>query len=84
MEIIKIYQENSLIETKTKIEHEYKIGNLSLDIALPQIINELKTIVFLDGLDELHYKIRDSVFNDIKKSLPVYALQYNWLLSLNW
>ncbi len=62
------YEEEHTI-TKTKTEYEYKVGNLDLDIAIIELINKQNTIIFLDGLDELHYQIREKVFTQIKKLL---------------
>lgn len=54
---------------KTRTEYEYKVGNLDLNVALSNVINNQNTIVFLDGLDELHYQIRDVVFDELKALL---------------
>lgn len=54
---------------KTKTEYEYKIGGLPLESAMSSLLNEQSIIIFLDGLDEIHYKIRNRVFVEIKNLL---------------
>lgn len=60
---------DEVTETRTKTIYEYKIGNLSLDVAITEWVNDQNIIIFLDGMDELHYKIREKVFSEIKTLL---------------
>ncbi len=53
--------------TKTRIIYEYKIGHLPLKYALGGYLEEMCCVIFFDGLDEVHFLIKDSVFEDIKQ-----------------
>lgn len=63
------YISKEITTKKTKKEYEYKIGNLSIESAISKIINEMNIIIFLDGLDEIHYETRNLVFNELKALL---------------
>lgn len=65
------YIQHEKVVKKTRIEYEYKIGHLPLETAICQIVDEFQAVIFLDGLDELHFKIRDKVFEEIKKLLSI-------------
>lgn len=56
-----------LIVKKTKIEREYKIGQFSIENAIANYLNEMNAILFLDGLDEVHYELKDIVDGEIKR-----------------
>ncbi|QIE58704.1 NACHT domain-containing protein [Rasiella rasia] len=45
---------------------KYQIGNTTIEDGLSSYLNDVPTIIFLDGLDEVKSQIRDSLFNEIK------------------
>jgi NACHT domain len=51
---------------KIRKVYEYKIGGYSLKYALGEYLNRMKSTIFIDGLDEVNYQIKDEVFNEIK------------------
>lgn len=51
----------------TKVIPEFKIGNLSIENAIGDYLNGIRAILFLDGLDEIHYELKDAVFDEIKR-----------------
>lgn len=56
------------VEThKTKTVYEYKMGGSPLKYSVPKYLNGMKCIIFLDGLDEIHFQIKDAIFEDIKE-----------------
>lgn len=72
-EIQKIYKRVEVPKSKkvetlgTKIIYEYKIGEYPLKYSLSEYLNEIECIIFIDGLDEVHFKIKNSVFEEIKE-----------------
>lgn len=60
-------KEKEVEREKERIRYEYKIGDYAIEIGLSHFLNDLNTIIFLDGLDEIHFSIKDAVFEDIKK-----------------
>ncbi|HEU0124978.1 MAG TPA: hypothetical protein VFQ56_01610, partial [Flavobacterium sp.] len=52
---------------KTRITYEYKIGTYPLKYAIGEYLNEMNCVIFLDGLDEINYQIKDAVFSEIKE-----------------
>jgi hypothetical protein len=52
---------------RVKIINEYKIANYPLKNVIGEFLNEINCIIFLDGLDEVNFKIRDNVFSEIKE-----------------
>lgn len=45
---------------------EYKVGDLFLENALACFFNETQVILFLDGLDEIHFDLKDKIYKQIK------------------
>jgi len=45
---------------------EYRIGNTTMEDGLSSYLNDVPSIIFLDGLDEVKSQIRDSIFTEIK------------------
>jgi hypothetical protein len=52
---------------KIHVDYERNIGNYPLKYAVGEYLNQLKSIIFLDGLDEVNYRIKDKVFDEIKE-----------------
>lgn len=50
-----------------KIKHyDYRIDGVLLKFALAQFFEEMNIMVFMDGLDEVNYQIKDRIFLEIK------------------
>lgn len=65
-------EETEIIEkeieiTKVKVTYEYKIGNYAIENVVGEYLNDLNCIIFIDGLDEVHFAIKETVFNEIKQ-----------------
>lgn len=52
---------------KTILSYEYKIGEYTIENALGEFLDEMNCIIFVDGLDEVHFAIKESVFSEIKQ-----------------
>lgn len=46
--------------------YEYRIDGVLLKFALAQFLDEMSTTIFIDGLDEINYQIKDRLFLEIK------------------
>lgn len=69
-EVIKRYQDvdshGRLIYVERKVT-EMRVGNYKLEDIVPQVLNETKALLLLDGLDELHHEHRISIRDEIIK-----------------
>src|SRR5690606_37692749 len=54
-------------EAKMKTGESFKIGDYAIVSAVAVYLDNLSCIIFLDGLDELNFHIRNAVFQEIKK-----------------
>ncbi len=45
---------------------EYKVGDIFLENALASFFNEVQIILFLDGLDEIHFDLKEKIYKQIK------------------
>jgi hypothetical protein len=72
-ELIKVKREvteqkhKEIEEVKTEKKLVYKIGSKPIKYAISNYLNELECIVLLDGLDEVHFQIKDQVYKDVKE-----------------
>ena len=64
--VIEIPRTKQIEIQRTETTYEYKIGKYPLKYSLSEYLNKIECILFVDGLDEIHHLIKDSVFEDIK------------------
>ena len=53
-------------EAGKKTGEVFKIGDYDLENAIAEYLENLTCIIFLDGLDEINYQIKNTVFKEIK------------------
>lgn len=62
------YQRKPILnEVKMPIGESFKIGEYDIENAVAEYLENLSCIIFLDGLDEINFQIRNTVFKEIKK-----------------
>ncbi len=65
VETIQTPERKEIWETRERIHREFKIGDFSIENAVGQYLNSIKTILFIDGLDEVHHDIKSKIFSEI-------------------
>lgn len=50
-----------------KITYSYKIGDQAIELVVGDYLNRLNCIAFFDGLDEVHFGIKERVFAELKQ-----------------
>lgn len=63
---VKYETSNVYNDEGVKIGEVYKLGDYDLENAISEYVDNLSCILFLDGLDEVNYQIRNKVFREIK------------------
>ena len=61
-----ITRKRQIKKDKVTIIYEYKIGNYPLKFGLSEYLDNMNCILFFDGLDEINYQLKETVFNEIK------------------
>ncbi|MCM0083158.1 hypothetical protein L4X63_16355 [Geomonas sp. Red32] len=58
---------SEVVISKNRVIRKHTINDFAIENAVSDYMNELKIILFVDGLDEVHFELKEDIFTDIKK-----------------